>query len=59
VAAGLSGSGTKAAIIGLTNFAERAFAGYKGGEYSVVLRGTDMDGDGKVDTVEVLHATGG
>ena len=59
VAAGLSGAGTKAAIIGLTNFAELAFAEYKGGEYAVVLRGTDMNGDGKVDSVEVLHATGG
>ncbi len=57
MAAGLSGAGTKAAIIGMTNFASHVFSGYTGGEYAVVLRGMDLDGDGKVDSVEVLHAT--
>ncbi len=59
VAAGLSGAGTKGAIIGMTNFADRVLEGYEGGEFAVVLRGSDLDGDGKVDSVEVLHrATG-
>jgi DNA-binding transcriptional ArsR family regulator len=59
VTAGLSGTGTKAAIIGMTNFAEQVLKDYTGGEYAVVLRGLDLDGDGKVDSVEVLHrATG-
>ena len=57
VAAGLSGTGTKAAIIGLTNFADRVLEGYTGGDYAVVLRGSDLDGDGKVDSVEVLHTS--
>jgi DNA-binding transcriptional ArsR family regulator len=57
VVAGLSGAATEAAIIGLTNFADQVLEGYRQGDYSVVLRGTDLDGDGKVDSVEVLHRT--
>jgi len=59
VAAGLSGAGTKAAIIGMTNFADQVLEGYGGGEYAVVIRGVDLNGDGKVDSVEVLHRTDG
>jgi DNA-binding transcriptional ArsR family regulator len=55
VAAGLSGAATKAAIIGMTNFADQVFEGYTKGDFAVVLRGTDLDGDGKVDSVEILH----
>ncbi len=56
VAAGLSGVGTKAAVIGLTNMADQVLAGYneQGGDFGVVLHGLDMDGDGKVDSVEML-----
>jgi DNA-binding transcriptional ArsR family regulator len=56
VAAGLSGAATKAAVIGMTNMAETVLAGYseQGGEFAVVLHGLDMDGDGKVDSVEML-----
>jgi DNA-binding transcriptional ArsR family regulator len=56
VAAGLSGAATKAAVIGLTNMAEQVLAGYseEGGEFAVVLHGLDLDGDGKVDSVEIL-----
>ncbi len=56
VAAGLSGAATKAAVIGLTNMAERVLQGYseEGGDFAVVLHGLDMDGDGKVDSVEIL-----
>jgi DNA-binding transcriptional ArsR family regulator len=57
VVAGLSGAATKAAIIGLTNFADQVLEGYRQGDYAIVLRGTDLDGDGKVDSVEVLHRT--
>jgi len=55
IAAGLSGAATKAAIIGLTNMAEQVLAGYseEGGDFAVVLHGLDMDGDGKVDSVEI------
>lgn len=59
LAAGLSGEATKAAIIGMTNFADQVLDGYSQGDYGVVLRGTDLDGDGKVDSVEVLRRTQG
>ncbi len=55
LAAGLSGAATKAAVIGMTNFAEQVFEGYDHGDFAAVIRGTDIDGDGKVDSVEVLH----
>ena len=58
VAAGLSGTATKAAIIGMTNFADHVLEGYSQGDFAVVLRGTDLDGDGKVDSVDVLHRIG-
>jgi DNA-binding transcriptional ArsR family regulator len=55
VAAGLSGAATKAAVIGLTNMAEQVLARYTEGEdFAVVLHGLDLDGDGKVDSVEIL-----
>jgi DNA-binding transcriptional ArsR family regulator len=56
VVAGLSGVATKAAVIGLTNMAEQVLAGYveQAGDFAVVLHGLDMDGDGKVDSVEIL-----
>lgn len=59
VAAGLSGAGTKASIIGMTNFAEEVLKDYSGGDYALVLKGSDMDGDGKVDSVEVLRTIHG
>ncbi|MDV3243626.1 MAG: helix-turn-helix domain-containing protein [Nitrososphaerales archaeon] len=55
VAAGLTGAGTKAAIIGICNFADSLFQGYRTGDFACVLRGTDRDGDGKVDSVELLR----
>ena len=55
VAAGLTGAGTKAAIIGICNFAETVFQKYRGGDFAALLRGEDRDGDGKVDSVEVLR----
>lgn len=55
VAAGLTGAGTKAAIIGVCNHAETLFQKYRSGNYAVLLRGVDRDGDGKVDSVDVLR----
>jgi DNA-binding transcriptional ArsR family regulator len=55
VFAGLSGAGTKAAAIGLTNLSELVLEKYDGGDFGAVLNGVDLDGDGKVDSVEVLH----
>ncbi len=54
LAAGLTGAGTKAAIIGVCNFAETVFEKYRSGDFAALLRGEDRDGDGKVDSVEVL-----
>jgi DNA-binding transcriptional ArsR family regulator len=55
LAAGLTGAGTKAAIIGLANYADEILQGYSsGGDFACVLRGVDRDGDGKVDGVDVL-----
>lgn len=55
VLAGLSGAGTKAAVIGLTNYTDQVLQGFAGGDFACVMRGTDLDGDGKVDSVEVLR----
>jgi len=56
--AGLTGAGTKAAIIGVCNFAEVLFQKYRNGDFASLLRGLDKDGDGKVDSVEVLRVIG-
>lgn len=55
VAAGLTGAGTKAAVIGICNCADLLFHKYSSGKYACLLRGTDKDGDGKVDSVELLR----
>ncbi|MDG6902313.1 MAG: helix-turn-helix domain-containing protein [Nitrososphaerota archaeon] len=54
VIAGLTGAGTKAAIIGVCNYAGTLFAKYRSGRFAALLHGVDKDGDGKVDSVEVL-----
>lgn len=54
ITAGLTGAGTKAAIIGVCNFADVLFQRYRSGDYASLLRGVDRDGDGKVDSVDVL-----
>jgi DNA-binding transcriptional ArsR family regulator len=55
VAAGLHPSGTKAAIVGLCNFSDTLFQKYRTGDFACVLRGQDKDGDGEVDSVELLR----
>ena len=53
--AGVRAVGTKSAIIGLANFADKVLNEYKGeDEWAVAIRGYDLDGDGKVDSVEVV-----
>ncbi|MDG6966697.1 MAG: winged helix-turn-helix transcriptional regulator [Nitrososphaerota archaeon] len=55
VVAGLSGAATKAAVIGLTNMPDDVLSGYsEGSDFAVVLHGVDLDGDGKVDSVDIL-----
>jgi DNA-binding transcriptional ArsR family regulator len=58
VAAGLSGAATKAAVMGMTNYADQVLESYTGGDFALILRGTDLDGDGQVDSVEPLYETG-
>lgn len=55
LAAGLTGAGTKAAIIGISNYPDVVFRDYTSGDFAALLRGIDRDGDGKVDSVEVIE----
>jgi DNA-binding transcriptional ArsR family regulator len=54
LAAGLTGAGTKAAIIGICSYPDLLFGKYTSGDFATLLRGGDRDGDGKVDSVEIL-----
>jgi DNA-binding transcriptional ArsR family regulator len=54
--AGVRFSGTKATVIALTRFTKlvlNRFTGQK--EFYCIVQGFDMDGDGKIDSVEVLE----
>jgi len=54
VLAGIRHIGTKSAVLALTNFSQIVLKGYKGeDEWAVAIRGFDLDGDGKVDSVEL------
>jgi DNA-binding Lrp family transcriptional regulator len=55
VLAGNRHVGTKSAIIAMTSYHKETLNGYKGEDtWARVIRGFDMDGDGKVDSVEIL-----
>jgi DNA-binding transcriptional ArsR family regulator len=54
VLAGNKAVGTKACVLALTNFWKKTLEKYKGEEtFAVVIHGFDLDGDGKVDSIEV------
>ncbi len=54
VLAGNKAVGTKACVIALTNFWKTTLAKYQGEDtFAVVISGFDLDGDGKVDSIEV------
>jgi predicted DNA-binding transcriptional regulator len=56
VLAGNKAVGTKACVLAVTNFYEKTLRDYSGGEtFARVIQGFDMDGDGKVDSIEVLE----
>ncbi|MCS7129292.1 MAG: hypothetical protein NZ919_01440 [Candidatus Caldarchaeum sp.] len=58
VCAGLRASGTKAAVLALTNHWSVLLNSYRGEErWAAVVEGLDMDGDGKIDSVEILETT--
>ncbi len=56
VLAGNKAVGTKACVLALTNFWKKTLKGYRGEDtFATVIQGFDLDGDGKVDSIEVLE----
>ncbi|MGD6851069.1 MAG: helix-turn-helix domain-containing protein [Candidatus Bathyarchaeia archaeon] len=54
VLAGNKAVGTKACVIALTNFWQKTLQKYRGEDtFAVVITGFDLNGDGKVDSIEV------
>ncbi len=54
--AGTRFSGTQAAIVGLTRKTDKVLKNYDNEDnWACVVRGLDLDGDGKIDDVEVLE----
>ena len=54
--AGVSTPGSKAAVIALTRYTREVLARFSGQKsFSVVVQGFDLDGDGKIDSIEVLE----
>jgi DNA-binding transcriptional ArsR family regulator len=54
VLAGNKAVGTKACVLALTNFWKKTLQGYHNREdFAAVIQGFDLDGDGKVDSIEV------
>jgi DNA-binding Lrp family transcriptional regulator len=56
VLAGNKAVGTKACVLALTDYWEKTLKKYKGDEtFAKVIQGFDLNGDGKVDSIEVLE----
>ena len=56
VLAGNKAVGTKACVLALTNFWKKTLQEYRGEDaFATVIQGFDLDGDGKVDSIEVLE----
>ncbi|MFP4423672.1 MAG: helix-turn-helix domain-containing protein [Candidatus Woesearchaeota archaeon] len=56
ILAGTRGIGTKTAVIGLTRFTEKVLSKFSGQKrFYTILQGFDLDGDSKIDAVEVLE----
>ena len=56
VLAGNKAVGTKACVLALTNFWKKTLRKYNGEDaFATVIQGFDLDGDGKVDSIEVLE----
>jgi len=55
VLAGNKAIGTKACVIGLVKFWKQVLRDYTGEPFATVVKGFDLDGDGKIDSVEVLE----
>jgi S-layer protein (TIGR01564 family) len=56
ILAGNKAVGTKACVLALANFWKKTLKGYEGEDaFAKVIQGFDLDGDGKVDSIEVLE----
>ncbi len=56
VLAGNKTVGTKACVLALTNFWKKTLQEYRGEDtFAAVIQGFDLDGDGKVDSIEVME----
>lgn len=55
VLAGNKAVGTKACVIGLARFWKQVLENYNEEPFATVIKGFDLDGDGKIDSVEVLE----
>lgn len=56
VVAGIRNTGTRAAVLGLTQYADDIIEDYEGEDtWARVVRGRDMDGDGRIDAVETVE----
>lgn len=55
VLAGNKAVGTKACVIALVKFWKQVLKNYTEEPFATVIKGFDMDGDGKIDSVEILE----
>ena len=55
ILAGNKAVGTKACVIALSKFWEKTLKKFDQQEFAAVIQGFDLDGDGKVDSIEVLE----
>jgi len=55
VLAGNKAVGTKACVLALTKFWSKTLKNFGEEKFAVVIQGFDLDGDGKVDCIEVLE----
>ena len=56
VLAGNKAVGTKACVLALTNYWKKTLQGYHDNDtFAAVIQGFDLDGDGKVDSIEVME----
>jgi DNA-binding transcriptional ArsR family regulator len=56
ILAGNKAVGTKACVLALTNFWKKALQQYRDEDtFATVIQGFDLDGDGKVDSIEVME----
>jgi len=48
--------GTKACVLALARFWKQTLKNFKGeNDFAAVIQGFDLDGDGKVDSIEVIE----